>query len=53
MPALRSGRDKQFIANTCDCFDLYRTLVELPAKMRYMDIHGAGLSVKVEAPGFL
>src|SRR6185503_1340896 len=48
-----SEHGNEFVSNACYGFNLYRTLLKFPAQMRHMDIHGTGLTVKVEAPGFL
>src|SRR5215208_3763569 len=46
-------RDYQFISDTCHCFDLYAAGFDLPAQVRHVDIHSAGLTIEIEAPRFL
>jgi hypothetical protein len=43
----------QFIPNTCDSFDLHSGAFQFFAKMRDVDIHGAGLTIEVKSPGEL
>jgi hypothetical protein len=47
------GWDEQLVSDACDRFDPDSAFFQFPAEMRHMNIHGARLAVKVEAPGFL
>ena len=47
------GRDDQLIANAGNRLDLDRAFFDLLAQVRHVDVDSAGLTVEVEAPGFL
>ena len=53
MSQYKLGRDDQLIPNACNCFDFHITRLKFSSQVRDMNVHCAGLTIKIEAPGLL